>query len=230
MDTGGGIAGTAPHPTQADARQSHTGIPERKGSTVNASKPTAIGTARLATEVTDLTSQASRQAAGLTGWAEPVTRFVPLRLRDDTVTAREGTRFAFYGRADATTVAAAVKAWEGQLGCAHDLIAPHGGHIVEEYFDSAVTRSVRWNQRPQAGVLLAALADPGRSFDAVVVGDTHQAFSIGQYEQVLQLFTSHQVPLWIPELGGPIQDGDSTHDLVMQILAKADNPQLAPRL
>ncbi|MFE9207425.1 hypothetical protein [Micromonospora sp. NPDC007230] len=46
-----------------------------------------------------------------------------------------------------------------QRNYAVDLIAGHG-RIVAEFFDEGVSRRVAWPDRPQASLLLAALADP----------------------------------------------------------------------
>jgi hypothetical protein len=51
------------------------------------------------------------------------------------------------------------------------LIEPHGGVIVVEFFDIDKSRSIPPQRRPEAGKLLAALADPNRGFEAVVVGE-----------------------------------------------------------
>ena len=38
-----------------------------------------------------------------------------------------------------------------------------------------------WPRRPQAAPLVAALADPGRGWDAIVIGEYERAFYGGQY-------------------------------------------------
>ena len=46
-----------------------------------------------------------------------------------------------------------------------------GGEIVAEFFDIGQSRSLPWKRRPEAQRLLAALRDPQRGFDAVVIGE-----------------------------------------------------------
>src|ERR1700761_783875 len=57
-----------------------------------------------------------------------------------------------------------------QITRARSLIESHGGQIVTEFFDIDKSRSIPPQRRPEASRLLAALADPNRGFDAVVVG------------------------------------------------------------
>ncbi len=52
------------------------------------------------------------------------------------------------------------------------------GKIVAEFFDSGQsrTRTLPWARRPQAAALVAALADPDRGWDAIVIGEYGRAF------------------------------------------------------
>ena len=68
------------------------------------------------------------------------------------------------------------RAWQYARGKA--LIQPHGGVIVTEFFDIDKSRSIPPQRRPEAGRLLAALADPNRGFEAVVVGEPQRAMLI----------------------------------------------------
>jgi site-specific DNA recombinase len=43
--------------------------------------------------------------------------------------------------------------------------------VVEEYFDVGMSRSLPWQRRPEAARLPAALANPDRGFDSVVIGE-----------------------------------------------------------
>jgi len=90
------------------------------------------------------------------------------------------TRFAFYGRVSTEDAQdpAASRAW--QLRRALDLIKPAGGRVVAEYFDIGQSRSLPWKRRPEASRLLADLANPDRSWDAVVIGEPARAFYGGQ--------------------------------------------------
>ena len=71
------------------------------------------------------------------------------------------------------------RAWQYARGKA--LIEPHGGVIVAEFFDIDKSRSIPPQRRPEASKLLAALADPNRGFDAVVVGEPQRAFYGNQF-------------------------------------------------
>jgi hypothetical protein len=50
-----------------------------------------------------------------------------------------------------------------------------------EFFDVGQSRSIPWLRRPRAAALLAALRDPNRGFDAVVIGEPHRAFYGNQF-------------------------------------------------
>ncbi|WP_091341948.1 hypothetical protein [Micromonospora rhizosphaerae] len=83
--------------------------------------------------------------------------------------------------------------------------------IVAEFFDVGYLRQLPWPRRPQAARLLAALADPGRGFDAVVVGEFERAFYGNQFRDLAPLFKLYGVELWLPELNGPVDaSNDST--------------------
>jgi hypothetical protein len=70
-----------------------------------------------------------------------------------------------------------------QHGAATDLIAEHG-QIVAEYFAEGISRRMAWPDRRQAARLLAAIADPARTFDAIVVGEYERAFTGQQLDQL----------------------------------------------
>jgi site-specific DNA recombinase len=105
------------------------------------------------------------------------------------------------------------RAWQYARGKA--LVEPHGGVIVVEFFDIDKTRAIPPQRRPEASKLLAALADPNRGFDAVVVGEPQRAFYGNQFGNTYPLFTHYGVPLWIPEVGGPIDPNNEAHDMIM---------------
>ena len=52
---------------------------------------------------------------------------------------------------------------------------------MTEFFDTGYSRTLPWVGRPQAAVLVAALADPDRSRNAIVIGEYERAFYCGQY-------------------------------------------------
>jgi hypothetical protein len=74
-----------------------------------------------------------------------------------------GLRFALYGRLSTARFQhqASSRAWQREA--ADDVIARRSV-IVVEYFDVGCSRRIRWASRPEAAALLAALADPGRTF------------------------------------------------------------------
>src|ERR1700733_4341875 len=104
-----------------------------------------------------------------------------------------------------------------QLTRSRALIEPRGGAIVTEFFDVDKSRSIPWQRRPQATLLLAELKNPSRGFDAVVIGERHRAFYGNQYGLTFPLFEHYGVPLWVPEVGGPIDPRNEAHDLVMSV-------------
>ncbi|GAA1250513.1 recombinase family protein [Kitasatospora nipponensis] len=126
-------------------------------------------------------------------------------------------RFAFCGRVSTedNQDPAASRAW--QLNRATALIAPHGGQVTAEYFDIGHSRALPWKRRPQSAALLAALASPNRPFDAVVVGEPQRAFYGNQFGNTFPLFTHYNVPLWVPEVGGPIDPDNEAHDMIMSV-------------
>jgi site-specific DNA recombinase len=70
--------------------------------------------------------------------------------------------------------------------------------IVAEFFDIGYSRRLDWSKRPRAAGLLAALADPQRGFDAVVVGEYERAFYGDQLRHLTTVFEQHGVQLWPP--------------------------------
>lgn len=88
----------------------------------------------------------------------------------------DGMRFAFYGRVSTEDHQdpEASRGW--QLRRARALIEPRGGRIAAEFFDIDKSRSIPWIRRPHASALLQELKDPGRAFDAAVIGEPHRAF------------------------------------------------------
>ncbi len=105
----------------------------------------------------------------------------------------------------------------GSCTRAKALVEPHGGRIVAEFFDVDKSRSIPPQRRPEAARLLAALADPARGFDAVVVGEPQRAFYGNQFGNTFPIFAHYNVPLWVPEVGGPIDPDNEAHDLIMSV-------------
>jgi site-specific DNA recombinase len=107
------------------------------------------------------------------------------------------------------------RAWQHARG--KTLIEPHGGVIVAEFFDIDKSRSIPPQRRPEASRLLVALADPNRGFEAVVVGEPQRAFYGNQFGNTFPIFAHYGVPLWVPEVGGPIDPDNEAHDLIMSV-------------
>jgi DNA invertase Pin-like site-specific DNA recombinase len=97
-----------------------------------------------------------------------------------------------------------------QLAQAEALVRGHG-RIVARFSDMGESRAVAWGRRPQAAAVIAALADSGRGWDAVVVGEYERAFYGSQYAMVAPLLQHYGVQLWMPEAGGRV-DFASEHD------------------
>jgi hypothetical protein len=67
---------------------------------------------------------------------------------------------------------------------------------------------VPWGRRPQAAALVAALADPDRGWDAIVIGEYERAFYGAQYASMAPLFRHYGIQLWMPEAGGAVGAGE----------------------
>ena len=126
-------------------------------------------------------------------------------------------RFAFYGRVSTEDQQDPESSRAWQLTRSRALIEPRDGQIVTEFFDIDKSRSIPWQRRPRATALLAELKNSARDFDAVVIGEPHRAFYGNQYGLTFPLFEHYGVPLWVPEVGGPIDPANEAHDLVMSV-------------
>jgi len=73
------------------------------------------------------------------------------------------------------------------------------------------SRTVAWGRRPQAALVIAALSDPDRGWDAIVVGEYERAFYGSQYAMVAPLLQHYGVQLWMPGASGRV-DFASEHD------------------
>jgi site-specific DNA recombinase len=110
-------------------------------------------------------------------------------------------RFAFYGRVSTEDWQDPVSSLARQLAQAEALVRGHG-RIVARFSDVGESRTVAWGRRPQAAAIIAALADPDRGWDALVVGEYERAFYGSQYAMVAPLLQHYGVQLWMPEAGG----------------------------
>jgi site-specific DNA recombinase len=107
-------------------------------------------------------------------------------------------RFAFYGRVSTEDWQDPVTSRARQREQAAALVAGHG-EIVTEFFDAGESRTLASTRRPQAAALVAALADPDRGWDAIVIGEYERAFCGGQYASMAPLFEHYGIQLWTPE-------------------------------
>ena len=127
------------------------------------------------------------------------------------------TQFAFAGRCSTEDLQDPETSRPWQLRRARGLVEPIGGEIVAEFFDAGHSRALPWKRRPRGADLLKALGDPGRGFAAVVIGEPQRTFYGNQFGNTFPLFVHHGVPLWVPEIGGPIDPENEAHDLVMSV-------------
>ena len=125
-------------------------------------------------------------------------------------------RFAFYGRVSTEDWQDPVTSRARQRKQAAALVAGHG-EIVAEFFDAGESRTLPWTRRPQAAALVAALADPDRGWDAIVIGEYERAFYGGQYASMAPLFIHYGVNLWMPEAGGLVGDGEDHEQLMLAL-------------
>ena len=141
---------------------------------------------------------------GLAAWAERSRR------ERGGQAVRGGLRFVFYGRVSTEDWQDPVTSRTRQREQAEALVRGHG-IIVAEFFDTGESRMVAWARRPRAAALAAALSDPGRGWDAIVIGEYERAFYGAQYASMAPLFEHYGVQLWMPEAGGRV-DYHSEHD------------------
>ena len=137
-------------------------------------------------------------------WAERTAR------GNRRVTGHGVLRFVFYGRVSTEDWQDPVTSRARQREQAEALARGYGV-VVAELFDVGESRTVAWARRPQAAALVAALADPDRGWNAVVVGEYERAFYGSQYAAMAPLFEHYGVQLWMPETGGRV-DYQSEHD------------------
>jgi site-specific DNA recombinase len=144
-------------------------------------------------------------------WAERISS------RRPSGSGRGGLRFAFYGRVSTEDWQDPVTSRARQREQAAVLAAGHG-KIVAEFFDAGQSRMLAWSRRPQAAALIAALADPDRGWDAVVIGEYERAFYGSQYATVAPLLEHYGIALWAPEVGGRIDYHAEDHEQTMLAL------------
>jgi site-specific DNA recombinase len=161
--------------------------------------------------VAAMTSPAAGGENPLAAWAERTGR------RGSASTAPGGVRFAFYGRVSTEDWQDPVTSRTRQREQATVLVDGHG-KIVAEFFDIGESRTLAWSRRPQAAALVAALADPDRGWDAIVIGEYERAFYGSQYASVAPLLEHYGIQLWTPEVGGRIDYHAEDHEQAMLAL------------
>jgi site-specific DNA recombinase len=135
-------------------------------------------------------------------------------------------RFAFYGRVSTEGWQDPVTSRARQRDQAAALVAGPG-RIVAEFFDTGYSRTLPWVRRPQAAALVAALTDPDRGWDAIVIGEYERVFYGGQYALMAPLFEHYRIQLWTPEVGGRIDFGAEDHEQTMLALGLQSKREIA---
>ena len=139
---------------------------------------------------------------------------------------------AFYGRVSTEDAQDPTTSRQWQLARAQDLVLPLGHHIVTEYFDIGQSRSLPWKRREEASRLLAAVRDPNRGFDGIVIGEPQRAFYGHQFAMTFPVLVHHGVALWVPEVGGRVDPDSEAHDLVMTLfggMSKGERARIKTR-
>jgi site-specific DNA recombinase len=152
---------------------------------------------------------------------------------DQTAAETQMLKLAFYGRVSTEDQQDPESSRAWQLHRSQQLIEPHGGIIIAEYFDCGHSRSLPWQRRPAASRLLEALRDPDRGFAGVVIGEPQRAFYGNQFSLTFPIFTHYGVQLWVPEVGGPVDPGSEAHDLVMTLfggMSKGERTRIKTRV
>jgi site-specific DNA recombinase len=155
----------------------------------------------------------------LAAWAEG------LASRWEKMQGRRGLRFAFYGRVSTEDWQDPVTSQARQLQQAMMLTAGRGV-IVAEFFDTGQSRALPWTRRPQSAALVAALADPDRGWDAIVIGEYERAFYGNQYASMAPLFEHYGIQLWMPEIGGRVDWHAEDHEQTMLALGLSSKREI----
>jgi site-specific DNA recombinase len=141
------------------------------------------------------------------------------------VRGRGCLRFAFYGRVSTEDWQDPVTSRARQLAQAVMLTAGQGV-IAAEFFDAGESRTLAWTRRPQAAALVAALADPDRGWDAIVIGEYERAFYGSQYASMAPLFEHYGVQLWMPEVAGRVDWHAEDHEETMLALGLSSKREI----
>ncbi|MEV5540057.1 recombinase family protein [Saccharopolyspora shandongensis] len=125
---------------------------------------------------------------------------------------------AFYGRCSTEDNQDPETSFSWQHGNAEKFVGPLGATIEAEYFDIGHSRSVPWERRSESARLLAALKDPNRGWNAVVVGEGTRCWFGNQFSLIAPKFAAYGVDLWVPELGGKFDARNPSHKMLMNVL------------
>ncbi|MGI5132520.1 recombinase family protein [Pseudonocardia sp. CA-107938] len=138
-------------------------------------------------------------------------------VADLAASPASGLRFAFYARTSTVEYQDPVtsRAWQREVA---ESVIDGRGVITAEFMDIGWSREVPWARRPQAAALLAAARSPGRSFDAVVVGEYERGFTARQFLEVAEQLGEHGVRVWLPEADGPVDPRDPGHRALITLL------------
>jgi site-specific DNA recombinase len=164
--------------------------------------------------------QPSRDGRLLAVWAGASGR------RRASSPAGSGLLFAFYGRVSTEDWQDPESSLARHLGQAEALVRGHG-RIVAWFSDVGQSRTVAWGRRPQAAAVIAALADPDRGWDAIVVGEYERAFYGSQYAMVAPLLQHYGVQLWMPEAGGRVNFSSEHDEQAMTHLGLSSKREIA---
>jgi hypothetical protein len=74
---------------------------------------------------------------------------------------------------------------------------------------------------------VAALADPERGWDAIVIGEYERAFHGNQYALMAPLFEHYGISLWMPEVGGRVDWHAEDHEQTMLALGLSPKREIA---
>src|ERR1700754_3318090 len=125
---------------------------------------------------------------------------------------------AFYGRCSTEDNQDPETSLGWQLSNARKFVEPLGGSVTAKFFDVGQSRSVPWERRTQAAMLLAELRRPERSWSAVVVGEGTRCWFGNQFSLIAPKFAAYGVDLWVPELGGKFDPRNPSHKMLMSVL------------
>ena len=143
------------------------------------------------------------------------------------------TNFAFYGRVSTEDQQDPASSRNWQLARSRQIIEQVSGDVVTEFFDIGQSRSLPWKRRPESARLLETFADPGRGFDAVVIGEPQRAFYGNQFGLTFPVFVHYGIELWVPEVGGRVDPGSDAHELVMSLyggMSKGERNRIKTRV